>query len=297
MITTQMTPRLLMLGLLAGAAISLSACGTAGPNGGPNTTEAGHAVPDRAQPEESLSSLEKQYKHDPDNAGVAVRYARALRVAGRLSRASIIVSPYAHDERKPNAAAKTEYAAIQDSLGNYDEAAKFARKSIALDDKSYQSYHVLGIALDAKGDYPNAEDAYRKALALCQAQGDNPSAILNSLAMNLASQGFLDEATETLQKSLASTSDKAEVERDLRIVNALRVSGGRAPSYEQTAHDAKTGRTSSSKAAASAKPDAKAESKPAAPKPAPDKASAKDDASGDADGDRGDDSQDDGSDQ
>ena len=105
-----------------------------------------------------------------------------------------------------------------------------------MDDKSYTAYHMLGIALDAQGEHQPAEDAFRKGLEFWQ--GD-PAPILNNLGLNLAAQGFLDEAAEVLRKALATSPNREEIERNLRIVSALRESGGRAPSYMQAARDKK----------------------------------------------------------
>jgi Flp pilus assembly protein TadD len=228
-----------MIILLSGTALMLSACASTGPTQGKNDV-AGKVLEQAADQvgngPSALPLAEKMYKRNPDDVNNAVRYSHALREAGRLSRASIIMTPFAKDDRKPNAAAKTEFAAIQAELGNYDVAADNARKAIAMDGKSWQAYHVLGISLDAKGDHAGAEKALRKALEL--SPPEQQTAILNNLGLNLATQGFLDEAAETLRKALETAPDRSEVERNLRIVSALRESGGRAPSYMQNAHDA-----------------------------------------------------------
>jgi len=231
-INARFSSRITALALLGGASLLLSACQTTG-------TTAQSATP--AQQSEtagpamaSLSSLEQQYKKNPNDVNVAVRYARALRENDRLTRASIIISPFAKNDRRPHAGARAEYASIQASLGNYSEAREYATKAIALDKNAYQAYHIQGIALDAAGDHKGAEAAFRKALELWQG---NPSPVLNNLGLNLASQGFLDEAAETLRSALETSPDRGEIERNLRIVEALRESGGRAPSYMQAERD------------------------------------------------------------
>lgn len=237
--TTPLSFRLVTLTLLSGSALMLAACGTTenGPtaNGSATSAALAQAADDAAGASASLPSLEKIYKRDTNNVNNAVRYSRGLREAGRLSRASIIMAPFAKDDRKPSSAAKTEFAAVQVALGNYDVAAENARKATAMDGKSWQAYDILGIALDAKGDHSGAEKALRKALELCPEEQQTP--ILNNLGLNLAAQGFLDEAAEVLRRALATSPDRSEVERNLRIVSALRESGGRAPSYLQNARD------------------------------------------------------------
>ena len=237
-----------MMVLLASSALLLTACqttGTATPSANSQVDQALEraANASQAQGQESLPLLEKLYKRNPDDANIAVRYSRALRDANRLTRASIIIAPFAKNERKPNAAAKTEFAAVQASLGNYDVAQEFAGKAVAMDSGDYLAYHILGIALDAKGDHKQAESAFRKALD--KWQGD-PTPVLNNLGLNLASQGFLDEAAEVLRRALETSTNRSEVERNLRIVSALRESGGRAPSYIQEQRDAEKARAANS---------------------------------------------------
>ena len=221
----------LTLSMIGAATLALGACQTTG------TTATAPAQPGAAQavaPQSSLSTLEQAYKRNPGDVTAALNYARALRENDRLSRASIIISPFAKNDRRPHAAARAEYASIQASLGNYAEARDYAAKAIAADPKSHQAYHIQGIALDAAGNHKAAEASFRKALEMWE--GD-PTPVLNNLGLNLASQGFLDEAAETLRKALETSPDRAEIERNLRIVDALRESGGRAPSYMQEERD------------------------------------------------------------
>lgn len=225
--------KLTLMALLAGSSLMLASCQTSGTTAATSQVDQAlerAANESRSNGQESLPLLEKMYKRNPDDTDIAVRYSRALREANRLSRASIVIAPFARNERKPSAPAKTEFAAIQVALGNYEVAQEFASKAVAMDAENYQAYHILGIALDAQGEHKPAEAAFRQGLDIWQ--GD-PTPILNNLGLNLASQGFLDEAAEVLRKALETSPNRTEVERNLRIVSALRESGGRAPSYMQ----------------------------------------------------------------
>ena len=103
-------------------------------------------------------------------------------------------------------------------MGNYIDAEDAARKAVLLDPKRGQAYHVLGIALDAQGHHEQAQVALQKALDHWEG---NPSAVLNNIGLNLAAQGFLDEAIETLRKAQDMAPNRKEIERNLRIVSAL----------------------------------------------------------------------------
>lgn len=166
----------------------------------------------------SLLVLEQMYKRNSDDPDVAVRYGRALREAGDLQRAGLVVGPFARDEDLQSAPAKIEYASIQAAQGNYMMSEEFARQAVVLDPSSGQAYHLLGIALDAQGRHEQSEVAFRKALD--NWEGD-PGPILNNLGLNLATQGFFDEALGVLRKAKAASPGREEIERNLRIVTAL----------------------------------------------------------------------------
>jgi Flp pilus assembly protein TadD len=169
----------------------------------------------------SLSTAEKAYNKDSKDPVNAVHYAAALREAGYANRASAILTPFA-DSAKSAPGVKTEFAAIQLALGNNESAEKYAQKAVIQDPNDAKAFHYLGIALDAQGKHPEAERAFRKGLDMWK--GD-PTPIMNNLALNLSAQGFLDEAVEILQRAKELSPGRVEIERNLRIVTALRQSG------------------------------------------------------------------------
>lgn len=225
MLNTRKTPRLSLNLLLVGTALMLSACQTTGTTGKGSDDPVTAALERGAETNrpESLASIEPLYKKDSMNPDIAVRYARALRDNGRMTRAAMVLNPLIENPKTKTIGVITEYAAVQASMGNYDVAEKNARAAIMIDGNSAQAYHVLGIALDAQGFSKQAEVAFRKALD--NWSGD-PSPVLNNLGLNLAAQGFLDEAISTLRRAAALSPDKMEIERNLRIVQALQVQPG-----------------------------------------------------------------------
>lgn len=176
----------------------------------------------RGEKGQSFAYLEKIYKRKSDDPQAAINYAAALREADYINRAAIVLAPFANDANSPSAA-KSEFAAIHLAQGKYDEAEKYAQKAILQNENNYEAYHYLGIALDAKSMHKEAERAFRRGLDYWQ--GD-PTAIMNNLALNLASQGHLTEAAEILHKAQAFAPDRLEIERNLRIVTALQQSNG-----------------------------------------------------------------------
>ncbi len=165
----------------------------------------------------ALATLEKQYKRDSDNPLIALRYAQGLRHAGHVNRAALILSPFAK-ETAPAPGINTEMSMIELGLGNYDSAENFAKAAVIQNPADHYAYQNLGIALDAKEMHPEAERAFRKGLEHWEG---NPTTIMNNLALNLATQGFIDEAIETLEKAQKISPERIELERNLRIIRTL----------------------------------------------------------------------------
>lgn len=170
----------------------------------------------------SLPYLERTYKKHPDDEKAAVDYAIGLRENGNLDRAAVVLEPFAK-AKTASSMALSEYAAVHLAEGDYEAAEKYAQKAVLADEANFKAFHRLGIALDAQGMHPEAERAYRKGLELWQ--GD-PTTIMNNLALNLASQGYLDESVEILRKAQDVSPGRKEIERNLRIVTALQQADG-----------------------------------------------------------------------
>jgi Flp pilus assembly protein TadD len=213
--------------LMLSTCAALSACQTAQSTNTPLRTSGTEGAVEPAAnytrtPGKSAVYLERAYKKDPQNETNAVDYAIALREHGKLNHAAIILEPFA---KEPSASSlvTSEYAAVQLAQGNYEAAEKYAQKAVIADEQNFKAFHRLGIALDAQSMHPEAERAYRKGLELWQ--GD-PTSIMNNLALNLASQGYLDESIEILLKAQDVAPNRVEIERNLRIVTALKQADG-----------------------------------------------------------------------
>lgn len=219
-----MRTKIYTLPLTALTVLALAACSTTGDKPNVSNLDAA-AAKAAAQGGEaplpaSIASLEKIYLKNTSDAAAATKYAAALREGDYANKAAVVLEPFANNAKSP-ASAKTEFAAIQLALGNSERAEKYARRATSQDPKDAKAQHYLGIALDAQGKQPEAEAAYRKALDMWK--GD-PTALMNNLALNLSAQGYLDEASEILEKALSTAPNRKEVERNLRIINALRQS-------------------------------------------------------------------------
>lgn len=167
-----------------------------------------------------IYKLEKAYLNNPESEQAAVNFAEALRKNDFLLRAATVLEPFAISQNA-SSLSQTEYAAIKLEQGDFETAEKYASRAVGQNQNNYEAWQYLGIALDAQEDHSGAEKAFRTALE--KWEGD-PTVIMNNLALNLASQEHLDEAEEILLKAKTIAPERREVERNLRIVRALKES-------------------------------------------------------------------------
>ena len=165
----------------------------------------------------NVIALEKQYKRNSTDPEVALAYAGGLRRVNLHDRAYMVLSPFTKTNT-PHPDVNTEMSMIALGLGNYDSAEKHAQAAVIENPEDYQAYQNLGIALDAKEMHPEAERAFRKGLEHWKG---NPTTIMNNLALNLATQGFVDEAIEVLERAQTISPGRVEIERNLRIIRTL----------------------------------------------------------------------------
>lgn len=168
----------------------------------------------------SLSDIEKKYKNNPDDINKRLLYIKALRQNDLLNKAAIISETALKDHPK-NIQLLQEYAMIQVSLKNFKAAEEYANRVIAINGQSYKAYHILGIALDSQDQHIEAEKAFREGIL--RWKGD-PAPAMNDLALNLAAQEQTEQAIELLQRALIITPRHRELERNLRILLALKQS-------------------------------------------------------------------------
>lgn len=174
----------------------------------------------RGKSGESLELLENMYSRNSSDVEIATRYAKSLRFAKRYQRASMVLSPFARDygEHK-HVQTLIEYSALKSAMNEFATAEEYGRMAVNDAPEIARAHHVLGIALDAQGHHKEAEERFREAMTSWQ--GD-PAPLLNNLGLNLAAQGKVEEAIEVLSKAAAANPGRIEIERNLRIVKALR---------------------------------------------------------------------------
>jgi Flp pilus assembly protein TadD len=178
--------------------------------------------------EEALANYERLYARNKSDTGIVLNYAQLLRKSGRNEQALKILKPLAANSRgsdfgkTPASLIRNEYAAALISAGQYGEAVTVLDKVLA-NPKAQDFYpdanHLEGIALDAQGQHKDAEPYFRRALETWH--GD-ASAVMNNLALNLASQGNFDEALTLLRRAQVMDPAKTEIAKNIDIVAGLR---------------------------------------------------------------------------
>ena len=183
--------------------------------------------------QEVLSILSQVHSRNPDDPIVATRYARALREDDQINSAARVLEPFLEPDIK-NKESITEMAMVQLALGNHNNAEDYAQQAINLDEKNARAYLALGTAQDAQNRHQDAEISFRAGLKYWK--GD-PSPILNNLALNLASQGHLEEALSLLEKAQKVAPQRMELERNKRIISTLMETTTKTPPAPQQKPD------------------------------------------------------------
>lgn len=175
--------------------------------------------------QEILTLLSQSHNRAPKNAKLAARYASALRDDGQIKKSIEILTPFSSGENK-DIDAITENAMAHLSLGEYEEAERLADKAIEIEKKNARAYLALGTAQDAQGKHGEAEISFRDGIKYWRG---NPAPILNNLALNLASQGHLEESLSLIKKAQKEAPNNLELERNKRIISTLLETTGPRP--------------------------------------------------------------------
>lgn len=226
--------------LCLSAALLLAACGTSSEGQKPVSAKPSSSAPAISErlddaleksiaqaqatgdPQKVLAVYEQLLQIKPKDPDITVRYARALRDDKQLKKAQAVLAPFTGAEN-PHPDALTELAMIHLNLGQFKEAELRARETITLRPENGRAFLALGTALDAQGYHEQAETAFRRGIEYWR--GD-PAPILNNLALNLASQGKLEEALNVLDRAKEASPGRLEIERNYRIISALRETAG-----------------------------------------------------------------------
>ncbi len=143
--------------------------------------------------------------------------ARNLRWAGQpVSAAEVLQSVGKSFDGQSAYLAELGKARIAE--GRISEGVTLLDRATALQNDDWRLYSALGIGNDYLGQYPRAQDAYKRALELCP---DDP-AVMNNMAISQALSGQVDRAILTLQAALVFDRHSDKISNNLKIFTDAR---------------------------------------------------------------------------
>lgn len=206
-------------------ALSLAACATTSTQSVPvetvsdqNLRNTVYSLTNKTYSAEDIELLRTTYEADTTNIFATIRYAHALRSQKKYKQAKDILLPL-YNAENPYPVIQAEYASILLDMKAYKGAEKAVNKAINQEPNDPYAHNLLGNILSTQERHDEAEIAYRHAL---EHWSGNKVPVLNNLAVSLMGQGKFDDAAETLEQAKEIEPDSYDIERNLRIVNALR---------------------------------------------------------------------------
>ena len=178
---------------------------------------------------EAVHHYEELYRNDSSNPETALNYGQVLRQAGYPQRSLMVLSPFVKiDEDKKgilitaeNPDILLEYASSTLAVGQYDRAEMLLQELLRTPEGlelAPQAHNLIGVSLDARGMHEEAEPYYRESIAIWSGDAANP---MNNLGLNLAHQGYFDEALDVLRQALVLEPQNDKIAANIDLVSDL----------------------------------------------------------------------------
>ncbi len=210
--------------LLASAALAvilaLSAGGCSNIIGAREATGSVNAV-DTASPgsdefRRSLEALGARYRQNPNDADVAIAYARALRATDQRAQA-VAVLEQASIRNPRNMALLGAYGRALADAGQYQQALTTLERAHTPDDPDWRILNVQGAVLDQMGRHVEAQRYYASALKIMP----NEASVLSNLGLSYMLTKDLKNAEATLRRAAAQPNAGPRVRQNLALVVGL----------------------------------------------------------------------------
>lgn len=159
-----------------------------------------------------------EYDKNPNEYEASLKYARVLRGIGSSPRAAEIAQQ-ALTLKQGDVDLTLIYAQASLDIGKAEDAAYALARAETNGQSDWQLMSIIGVTMDTLDQHPQAQDYYRKALALSP---DNPK-ILSNMAMSYILQGKPALAEQTLRQ--ASSLPGADSRITQNLIMALGVQG------------------------------------------------------------------------
>jgi Flp pilus assembly protein TadD len=217
-------------GLLAAVAAMTAACQTTQTADRTDTTGSlPLAPPYRADADwrHDVEVYGQQYRADPSNVDITLRYAQALRATGQRAQAVAVLERISLQNPK-NKTVLGEYGRALAEAGDYNQALEVLGRAHTPDQPDWRILSAQGAVLDQMGHYTEAQRYYLTALKIVP---DEPS-VLSNLGLSYALSKDLPLAEATLRRAVAQHPADPRVTQNLALVVGLQ---GRFAEAEQIA--------------------------------------------------------------
>jgi Flp pilus assembly protein TadD len=176
------------------------------------------ATPDHADadPRREVEIYGQQYRANPSNVDISLRYAKALRESGQRAQA-VAVLEKASIESPRNKAVLGAYGRALAETGYYEQALDVLDRAHTPDQPDWHILSAQGAALDQMGRHAEAQRHYLTALKIVP---EEPT-VLSNLGLSYALSKNLPEAEATLRRAGAHPPVDPRVRQNLALVVGL----------------------------------------------------------------------------
>jgi Flp pilus assembly protein TadD len=202
--------------LLAAFAAAVAGCQT---TQGPETTgslpiaSADHPTTDGKR---AIDVYGQQYRADPNNIDVAMRYAQALRAVGMHAQAVAVLEKLSIEHPRDKEVLGAFGRALAEA-GDYGQAMQVLERAHTPDQPDWHILSAQGAVLDQMGRHAEAQHYYLTALKIAP---EEPS-VLSNLGLSYALSKDLKDAEATLRRAAAQHPVDPRVRQNLALVVGL----------------------------------------------------------------------------
>lgn len=202
--------------LLAAAALAGVLAGCASAPGETTGSIAAAAPRGESDARRDVETLATQYRANPRDPDIAMKYARALRANGQRTQAVAVLEQAALTSPL-NRALLGDYGRALADVGQYKKALDILEKAHTPEDPDWRILSVQGTVLDQLGRHEEAQRYYASALKIAP---DDPT-VLSNLGLSYALAKDLPRAEATLRRANASPKADPRVRQNLALVVGL----------------------------------------------------------------------------
>lgn len=202
--------------LVAIVAVAAAGCQTT------RTTQTTGSIPiaaaDRPEAEwrRDADSYAQQYRANPGNLDIAIRYAQALRATGQRTQAAAVLEQASIRHPRDKAVLGAYGRALAD-VGNYTQALEVLGRAHTPDQPDWHILSAQGAVLDQMGRHADAQRYYSAALKIVP---DEPT-VLSNLGLSYALSRDLKNAESILRRAAGQGRVDPRVRQNLALVVGL----------------------------------------------------------------------------